>query len=209
VPAPPRSPLPQLSPACGLETYPSPGPDAPDNVARIAADPVRTPLQSRDYSSRPLDQRLFVRFPRLAAANARLVSGLEPRSRLRRWAYKRAAELALAAYNRRDLQGASAAFHPDLEYYPYREFVEGGLTEPVYRGPAGYRAYIESTYEVWGAGVRVEPTELIDLGDRLVILGNMPMRAQASGIPLAEKYGTVATLRDGLVVRQQDFLQHD
>jgi hypothetical protein len=57
-----------------------------------------------------------------------------------------------------------------MEYYPYREFVEAGLAEPVYHGPSGYRAYIEATYDVWGTGVRLEPTELIDLGDRVVLL---------------------------------------
>ena len=34
----------------------------------------------------------------------------------------------------------------------------------------------------------------------------MPMRAQASSIPLAEQYATVATVQDGMIVRQRDFL---
>ena len=79
----------------------------------------------------------------------------------------------------------------DLEYYPYREFVEAALAEPCYHGPSGYRGYVEATYDVWGTGVRLEPTELIDLGDRLVVLADMPMHAQASGIALAETYGAV------------------
>ncbi len=139
---------------------------------------------------------------------ARLIARLPPSSRLRHAWLWRNARLALEAYNRRDLDAAAIAFHPDLEYHPYREFVEAALVEPRYYGPAGYRAYIESTYDVWGADVRLEPTELIDMGDQLVLLANMPMRAQASGVPLAETYGTVATLRDGLVVRQRDFLTH-
>ncbi len=114
--------------------------------------------------------------------------------------------MAIEAYNRRDLEAASLGFHPRLEYYPYREFVEAGLAEPCYRGPAGYRAYITATYEVWGTEVLLYPTELIDMGDQLVLLADMPMRAQASGIPLAEQYGTVATLQDGMIVSQRDFL---
>jgi ketosteroid isomerase-like protein len=110
------------------------------------------------------------------------------------------------AYNRRDLDAVAIGFHPDLEYYPYREFVDAALVEPCYHGPSGYRTYIESTYEVWGADVRLEPTELIDLGDRFVLLADMPMRAQASGVPLAETYACVSTLKDGRVIRQQDFL---
>jgi hypothetical protein len=54
-------------------------------------------------------------------------------------------QIALEAYNRRDLEAASIAFHPDLEYYPYREFVEAALAEPCYHGPSGYRAYIGTT----------------------------------------------------------------
>jgi ketosteroid isomerase-like protein len=169
---------------------------------------VRKPLRVRERSSRALDQRLFLGFPRLAVASSRLIGRLPPGSRLRQAALWRGWQLGLEAYNRRDLDAAAIGFHPDLEYYPYREFVEAGLAEPCYHGPSGYRTYIESTYEVWGADVRLEPTELIDLGDRLVVLADMPMRAQASGVPLGEKYACVSTLKDGRIIRQRDFLDH-
>jgi ketosteroid isomerase-like protein len=168
---------------------------------------VRRPLRVREQSSRTLDQRLGIRFPRLFDAFARLVIGRSPpTSRVRQAALHRSVQIALEAYNRRDLEAASIAFHPDLEYYPYREFVEAALAEPCYHGPSGYRTYIGTTTEVWGDGVRLEPTELIDLGDRLVLLADMPMRAEASGVPLSQKYATVATLKDGRVIRQRDFL---
>jgi ketosteroid isomerase-like protein len=177
-------------------------------MSRQNVEFVRRPLRVREQSSRTLDQRLAIRFPRLAAANARLIARLPPSSRLRQAGLQRTTRLALEAYNRRDLEAAVTAFHPDLEYYPYREFVEAALVEPCYHGPSGYIAYIESTYEVWGRDVRLEPTELIDLGDQLVVLADMPMRAQASGVPLAQTYATVATLKDGRVIRQRDFLSH-
>ncbi|HLM27700.1 MAG TPA: nuclear transport factor 2 family protein [Thermoleophilaceae bacterium] len=170
---------------------------------------VRRPLRVRERSSRPLDQRLSMRFPSLAAASFRLLGKLPPSSRLRQASLRRGIRLGLEAYNRRDLAAVVMGFHPDLEYYPYREFVEAGLAKPCYRGPAGYREYIESTYDVWGAEVRLHPTELIDLGDRLVVLAEMPMRAQSSGVALDESYGSVWTLKDGRVVRVQDFLRHD
>jgi ketosteroid isomerase-like protein len=161
-----------------------------------------------DRSSRTLDQRLALRFPRLAAASLRLFTRLPPGSRLRQAAVRRTVRLAVQAYNRRDLDAVAIAYGPDLEYYPYREFVEGALAEPCYYGPAGYRRYIDATEEVWGGDVRLEPTELIDMGDRLVLLADMPMRAQASGIPLAQTYAGVSTLRDGRVIRQDDYLSH-
>jgi ketosteroid isomerase-like protein len=172
------------------------------------SEPVRMPLRARERSHRTIDQRLALRFPGPAVALYRLVDLFPPRSRIRRLSLQRAARMGLEAYNRRDLEAASLAFTPDLEYYPYREFVEAGLAEACYHWPAGYRAYIEATYEVWGTDVKVYPTELIDLGDRVVVLADMPMTAQASGISLAETYACVATLRGGRVCRQRDFLHH-
>jgi ketosteroid isomerase-like protein len=169
---------------------------------------VRRPLSVRDQSRRTLDQRLAIRFPALVPRNAALIAGRSPRSRLRQWLVRRIARGCLEAYNRRDLMAASLAFAPELRYYPYREFVEAGLADECYHGPAGYRRYIEATYDVWGANVRIEPTELIDTGDVLVLLADMPMRALGSGIPLAETYATVATLRNGMIVEQRDYLHH-
>ena len=169
---------------------------------------VRKPLQIREHSHRTLEQRLAIRFPSLAAASFRLITKLPLGSRVRQALVWRTVRLAVEAYNRRDLDAVVTAYGPDLEYYPYREFVEAGLAERVYRGPSGYRSYIEATYEVWGTEVRLEPTELVDLGDRLVLLADMPMRAQASGVALAQTYAGVSTLKDGRVIRNDDFLTH-
>ena len=62
--------------------------------------------------------------------------------------------------------------------------------------------------EGWGPWLRVEPVELIDLWDRLVVLADLPVRGRASGVPLTEKFAGVYTLRDGRTVRQQDYLDH-
>jgi hypothetical protein len=169
---------------------------------------VRKPLRIREHTSRTLEQRLALRFPRLATVGFRLVTRLPPGSRVRQAVVWRMVRLAVEAYNRRDLDVVAAAYGPDLEYYPYREFVEAGLAEPVYYGPSGYRAYIEATYDVWGTEVRLYPTELIDLGDRIVLLADMPMRAQASGVLLAQTYAGVSTLKHGRVIRNDDFLSH-
>lgn len=149
-----------------------------------------------------------MRFPWLTAAAFRLVLKLPPGSRIRRAGVSRAIRLALEAFNRKDLDVVMVGFHPDLEYNPYREFVEAGLAEPCYHGRSGYRAYIEGTYEVWGDGVRLEAAELIDLGDRFVVLADMPMLAQSSGIALAESYGSVWRVSEGAVIEVRDFLRH-
>lgn len=175
-------------------------------IARDEVAHVRIPVRVRDQSTRTLDQRLAICFPRLLAALARRLFKLPPSSRLRQAMLRRVIQLGAEAYNRRDLEAVVINYDPEIEYYPYREFVDAGLAEPCYHGPSGYRAYIEATYEVWGTDVRLEPTELIDLGDRIVIIADMPMRAQASGIALDQTYAGVSTIRDGKVVRQDDFL---
>ena len=134
------------------------------------------------------------------------MSKLPPSSRLRQAVLWRTAGLMVEAFNRRDLEAVAIGYQLDLEYYPYREFVEAALAEPCYHGPSGYRTYVQAQNEVWGVDVRLEPTELIDLGDRIVLLADMPMRAQASGVALAETYAGISTMKDGRVIRVCDFL---
>ena len=167
---------------------------------------VRQQLRVTAREARSLDQRLSVRFPWITTGAARLIDRLAPSSRVRQALLRRSVQLAVEAYNRRDLDAVVVNYGQDLEYYPYREFVEAGLAEPCYHGPDGYRAYIDATYDVWGTDVRLEPTELIDLGRRFVLIADMPMRAQASGVALTETYAGVSTLEDGRVMRQDDFL---
>jgi hypothetical protein len=169
---------------------------------------VRRPLQVREHSSRTLDQRLFLRFPRLAKGLYRRLFAMPPRSRLRQAAVWRAARLGVEAYNRRDMDAVGIGYHPEFEYHPARNWVESGLLEPSYQGLEGHKRYVASTAEVFGAEVYVKPLELIDAGERLAVLANVPMRAQASGIRLTEAFALVSTLKDGLVFRIEEYYDH-
>jgi ketosteroid isomerase-like protein len=169
---------------------------------------VRTPLRTRDRSSRTLDQRIALRLPRVAAACFRWVGKLPPSSRVRRASLSRGARIGAEAYNRRDLDAVVIAYHPELEYRPAQAWVEAGFFDECYRGPEGYRRYVASTAEVFGSEVFFKPVELIDLGDRIVVLANAPMRAQASGIPLTERFAYVATVKDGRVIRLQEYYDY-
>ena len=169
---------------------------------------VRIPVRARERSGRTLDQRLAMRFPRLAAASARLLGRLPPGSRVRRAGMARNVRLAAEAYNRRDLDAVVIGYHPEIEYRPARAWVEGGFFEPCYRGRDGYRRYVAATAEVFGEEVYFKPTEVVDLGDRVVMLATAPMRAQVSGIPLTEVFAYVATLKDGRVICLQEYYDH-
>ena len=169
---------------------------------------VRKPLRVRERSRRTFDQRLLLRFPGLATAMSRLIARLPPSSRLRQAVVWRNARLGLEAYNRRDMDAVGIAYHPEFEYHPARHWVESGLLEPSYRGLEGHKRYVASTAEVFGAEVYVKPVELIDAGERAVILANAPMRAQASGIELTEAFALVSTFQDGRVIRIEEYYDY-
>jgi ketosteroid isomerase-like protein len=169
---------------------------------------VRRPLRMRERSRRTLDQRFFLRFPRLAAATSRRIGKLPPSSRLRQASLSRTARLAMQAYNRRDPDAAVIGCHPDFEYHPGRTWVESGLVEPCYRGVEGYRRYLASVDEVWGGENYLKPVELIDLGERFVVLADGTMRAQASGVPLTEAFALVTTLKGGRAIHLQEYYDH-
>ncbi|HYP56440.1 MAG TPA: hypothetical protein VEQ41_09115, partial [Solirubrobacterales bacterium] len=88
---------------------------SPQNV-----EVVRQTLRVHERSSRTLDQRLGIRFPRLAGAAARLLGRLPPSSRLRQAALLRSLRLAAEAYNRLDLEAVVVTWHADCEYHPAR-----------------------------------------------------------------------------------------
>jgi ketosteroid isomerase-like protein len=178
-------------------------------VPQKNAEIVRKPLRARERAGRTLDQRLSLRFPRLTDPLFRLIARLPPRSRLRQAALWRSVQLALEAYNRRDPDAVVIGLHPEFEYHPGREWVEAGLVEPCYRGLEGYGRYLAGVDEVWGGENYLKPVELIDLGDRLLLLADGTMRAKASGVPLSQVFALVSTMRDGRIVHMQEYYDHD
>ena len=160
-------------------------------------------------ASRTLDGRLALRFPRLAHTYGRLIYRLPPSSRLRQAVVWRAARLGIEAFNRRDFDlWPGLVFEPDCEFHPPREWIDAGLVEPSYRGPGGYRNFVSSWSDVWGPDFRVEEPEVIDLGRRLVLLYDISVRGQASGVPLTMKWAAVARLKNGRTTRECDYLHH-
>jgi ketosteroid isomerase-like protein len=169
---------------------------------------VRRPLRVRERSSRTLEQRLGIRFPWLVTTQASVVARLSLGSRLRNLMVWRGTRLGMEAFNRRDVDAAVLAGHPDFEMNPPREYVEVGFFEPSYRGLEGFRKYVSTWSEVLGDELGVQPAELIDLGDRVVLLADLEGRAQASGLPFTGKIATVSTLKGGKATRVQMYLDH-
>jgi hypothetical protein len=88
---------------------------------------VRKPLRARERSSRTLDQRLGIRFPKLSRISGRLLSRLPPISQLRQAALWRAFRMNAEAFNRQDFEAVLLGYHPDFEFRPPRELADSGI----------------------------------------------------------------------------------
>ena len=168
----------------------------------------RTPLRTTERRTRTLDQRLLLRFPRLTEAYVRWIGDRPAGSRLRRTAVRRGVRLGVEAYNRRDLEAAVVGWDRDFEYRPGRDWVSKGLVEPCYRGLEGYRQYAEAADRIEDGPLYLRRVELIDLGGLILILADAPTRAQPNNAPPADPFATLAELKEGRVIRVQEYFDH-
>jgi ketosteroid isomerase-like protein len=169
---------------------------------------VRLPLRiSSGTRPRTLSERILIRVPALFRALALFWSRLPTSSRLRRRLTRHNLQQTYEAANRRDFEVLVLRMHPELEFRfeetPLRSMAPPDLVG-VHHGPDAY-------VRVWRAGIeisddyRVEPEEVIDLGDRLLVVGRQRGHGTGSGIPFDEPLLTLFALRDGLVIRLEDF----
>ena len=163
---------------------------------------VRIPLPLRRSCGRTFDQRLLLRFPWLAVMPLWLLDQLPPTSRLRQTVLRRAGRLGIEAFNRRDFEVARVGHHTDCEYLPPSEMIEAGLAKSSYRGPAGYRELMSA----WShAGdLHLENAELIDLGDRWLVLAALSLRwHRRADTAFSRTWASVLTLKSGRPIREQ------
>ena len=152
-------------------------------------------------------ERLTLRFPGVVALGGRALERLSPRSRLRQKLVRRAARLFLGAYNRKDFEAAYALFHPDCETLIPHQLVTVGAFEPIVRGSQARLSVQRRWHAEWGE-FRIESTEVIDLGDRVVMLGYVRGSGLSSGAGIDSEWGVVCTIAAGWIVREQVFLDH-
>ena len=167
---------------------------------------VRKPLSVRARSRRAVEEHLVVRFPRLFSLLARSVARLPPESSIRQAMIWRATEQALAATNRRDYAAVLPRYDPDAELVPARELASVGIG-PRYRGRDGFLSYWKDWDSAWAGHAQWEPEELVDLGDRLLMLGRISGTGGASGIAVDREIALVWTLENGKVIREEQYLK--
>jgi hypothetical protein len=135
---------------------------------------VRTPVAvSSENRRRSLDERIFVRFPTFARTMLSIWSRLPHGSRLRRAWLSRTVRQGCEAANRRDFDLLFVGLDPAIEFELPGSLV-GGYVPPdlvgVHHGHGGYLRVWECLMEAW-EDLRLEPEEVIDLGDRLLVAG--------------------------------------
>jgi ketosteroid isomerase-like protein len=92
----------------------------------------------------------------------------------------------------RDGRSARGFMDPQIEYVNPPDAVEPGIR----RGPDSF-ARFRDVYD----DVQIEPLELIDAGEDVVVIAAVRAVARGSGVPIDLRQGYVWTLRDGKAVR--------
>ena len=110
----------------------------------------------------------------------------------------------LEAYNRRDIDAFLEAFDPTVEIHPLT-LAMFGREGTVYRGHEGIRQFVRDVEEVL-PGIRAEPLEIRDLGERIVANGRLHARGRASGADVESPIGWLVEFRAGRVIRMTDYL---
>ena len=168
------------------------------------AEPARQPVSVSATSRRRLEERFVLRFPAAFARFAALVLRLPPRSRFRRTAARRAVKVGTEAYNRGDFDVYLVFFHPDFEYVSPRQLIGLGF-EPVYRGREARIAVGRKWNAEWGE-FHFLPEELIDAGDRALVIGRMKGSGSSSGLAVDNDWADLFWFSAGRVIREQPFL---
>ena len=109
-----------------------------------------------------------------------------------------------AAANRRDFEVVLLGWDPGSEYRPSAELMPPDL-EPVFQGHEGYlrlwRYWLDAFEDI-----RWDPEEMLDFGGQLLVTTQQRGHGSGSGVSVGEPVFQLFTLRRGLVVRQEDFL---
>jgi ketosteroid isomerase-like protein len=107
------------------------------------------------------------------------------------------------AWNGGDREGWLAPSHPEVEWSSgILRQVEGG--DAVHRGRTGIAQYWDDWHALWD--LNIEVSEMRDLGDTVLVLGQLRTRGKASGAEVERPVGYTFQFEDGLVRRARAYL---
>jgi hypothetical protein len=111
------------------------------------------------------------------------------------------------AVNRRDLEVLSVIVHPEIESINTPDVVALGGLVPGSHGREAWIANQQHWLDDWHE-FRYEPNEVFDLGEhRFLLLGRVRGTGRGSGLVVDSEWGLLATISDGLLRRERNFLQ--
>jgi ketosteroid isomerase-like protein len=94
--------------------------------------------------------------------------------------------------------------HPEVEWRPTFQRLLGRDTA-VHRGRHGAREFLQDLDENF-AELRIEISEIRDLGERIVAIGHARGRGKQSGAEVDSSIGYVVEFKNGKVIRMDDYL---
>jgi ketosteroid isomerase-like protein len=111
---------------------------------------------------------------------------------------------SLDGWNRGDVDAWLKAAHPKIEWVSEIAMRLQG-SETVFRGPAEMRKYWDEWHSIWN--VKIEVSEIRDLGDVVVAIARLQTRGEASGIAIEQPVAWVFEFEGGLARRVRAYLE--
>jgi ketosteroid isomerase-like protein len=105
------------------------------------------------------------------------------------------------AISRGDLLDITETVHPEAVFEPLRSGTEGAFVG--HEGMRRFLADTEDMFEIFQASY----TDVRDLGERVLAIGSIRMRARGSGVETDVPTAAIVEYRDGLLWRYKDYGQ--
>jgi ketosteroid isomerase-like protein len=114
---------------------------------------------------------------------------------------------AYAAANRHDFDLILTSYDPEVyEYRPSRDLLPPDM-EPVLHGHDGYlrlwRYWLDAFQDI-----HYDPMEMLDLGDKVLVTARQSGHGSGSGVAVERPVFQLFKFRRGMVISQEDFLDH-
>jgi hypothetical protein len=163
--------------------------------------------EAERVGGRSFEERVMLAMPTpLLRALQRGFARLPPGSQLRRRGLKRLTTLVWAAASREDYEVPLLFYEPDLEIQIAADFARTLGQAESYHGHQGFlEAWRDIRQDM--AEMRVEPEQVVDLGDRFAQRATVVAVGRSGGVAVRQTRGYTFYLSPrGLIARQEHYL---